>query len=65
MGHWRRRGERCLRVFLFRRNLSRFDAAVTLAGDVESEGGALESITNRIGDDLVPDDLRPVRQRKL
>jgi hypothetical protein len=65
MGHRRSRRDGCLRVFLFRRKLAGFDAAIALAGDAERESSVLQAITDGIGDDRVTDHLGPVRQRQL
>jgi hypothetical protein len=65
MGYRRSRRRRLLRVFFLAGKFSRFDAAITLAGDVDREGGVLQSIADGVGDDGIGDDLRPVIQRQL
>ena len=60
MGYRRSRGLRVLRVLFLRGKFSGFDAAIGVAGDVDGEGGVLESIPDRIEDDGVGDDFVPV-----
>src|SRR5580700_6786174 len=64
-GYRRSRRRRFLRVFFLAGKFSRFDAAVTLAGDVDSQGRVLQPVADGIGDHRIGNDLRPVIERQL
>ncbi len=63
MGYRRSRRLGVLRVLFARSKFSGFDATVGIAGDVDSKRRVLESVTDRVEDDLIGDNFVPVSNR--